>query len=275
MQFMKIYNTLPQLYCNKSTQIAQKQQNNSVNNISSNATITPSFYPVYFGGNIIKPVSQKEIYLGVINDVKKGIEANNPAEIKALAKQLAELNNKLSYIPDTKSNLYNEFGKIFTEEHIKPVAALLDNHSAKVRKDSIEALSIMQAESQIEKIVKKFKDEDVLVRESAVRAMGRIGGGKYLENLKPMLFSNKPINKLMAINAVTDYGSADHVPLITSCMSDNDFSLVREAELRFFKQHGSEDHFDIIDDLASDGSMWLYGDARLAKSMIKVRKSVT
>lgn len=267
---MKIYNTLPQLYSNKNTQIAQKQQNNSVNNVSPSTTC-PSISPVYFGSNILKPATPKKIVLKVINDVKSGIEANNPENIKNLAKQLAELNNKLSYIPDTKSNLYNEFGKMFTEKHIQPIASLLDDNSAQVRKDAIDALSIMQAETRINKIVEKFKDGDDSVRESAVRAMGRIGGGKYLENLSPMLFSDKPGNKFMAINTFTEYGSASHVPLITRCLSDEDVMPIRRSAIRFFARHGSKGDYEIIYDLASGDLMKLYSNAKFAQLEILER----
>lgn len=262
---------MPQLYSNKNTQVTHKQQNNSKNNISSNTTIYPSVSSVYFGTNILTKATPKEVVLGVINSVKKEIEANNPKDIKNLAKKLAELNDELPYIPDTKSNLYNEFGKMFTEKHIQPIASLLDDNSAQVRKDAIDALSIMQAESRINKIVEKFKDEDDSVRESAVWAMGRIGGGKYLENLRPMLFSDKHINKHMAINALTDHGSEGHRSLIKSCLSSRDITMVRAAAIRFFTWHGSKEDCGIVDILAFDGSMRLFGDARFAKSQILER----
>ena len=146
---------------------------------------------------------------GLINDLKHGI---GMVRVKAAA-ELGKLKDKKSEqtlidaLGDdnlaTRNNAAFALGELGSKIAVPRLISLLHDPEERVRKSVVKALGMIGAYDAEAALLKTLAtDESRIVRKSAIRSLGQIGGPKTIAVVKPYLSDPDPLLSDMAKKAV-------------------------------------------------------------------------
>ncbi|MDD3146561.1 MAG: HEAT repeat domain-containing protein [Candidatus Riflebacteria bacterium] len=189
---------------------------------------------------IAQPVQQEPDKFSAV-DIEKLFHSDDPhARFAGLKKVLAEktptgrflLLDALAREPivQIRASLIIGVGHFRNPEDVSALAPYLKNEDARVRANTVEALSLIASEEAYRFIISMMNDDDNRVKANVLKSLQEVGGQSLFNLLKKMAVDTRPWARASAVFAFTRIKSPQSLVVLAGiAQSDNDKNIRARA----------------------------------------------